>query len=479
MKPIVNGIHTREDVWKLPSWDPTLLWYARGVAHMQTLPLNNFRGWRYQGAIHEYVRAFDPLAVQGEALPSTADQKRFWTQCQHGTWYFLPWHRIYLAFFEQIVRQHIVALGGPVEWALPYWNYSDSSNLNFRNARPEFVQPTLPGGATNALAAAARRTQTGNYGISANHVDLTCLKTVPFMTGSNGAPSGFGGPKTGFEHAGGTIGDLEGVPHGTIHTRVGGPGGWMSSFATAALDPLFWLHHANIDRLWEVWRSRGPQFQDPSHPPSNPAWGAPSGTVFRLQDATGTVVPLTVDQVVDTKATVLSYQYEDIFDPFPGAALGEEDMPTGPAALVGASEQPIRLTSEPTTAVVRLDAAAIGEQGAALAEGEEPNAYLNIENIVGNQLAPSYEVYVNADGDGPGTRYAGILSMFGLVERSSQEDPHGGGGLSYVLDITDLVRRLRAANAWDDEKLRVTFVPTDEDMPASTLKIGRISLYYR
>ena len=28
--------------------------------------------------------------------PSTANIKRYWTQCQHGSWYFLPWHRGYL-----------------------------------------------------------------------------------------------------------------------------------------------------------------------------------------------------------------------------------------------------------------------------------------------------------------------------------------------------------------------------------------------
>jgi tyrosinase len=27
----------------------------------------------------------------------------------------------------------------------------------------------------------------------------------------------------------------------------------MSGFNTAARDPIFWLHHANIDRLWEAW----------------------------------------------------------------------------------------------------------------------------------------------------------------------------------------------------------------------------------
>ena len=474
MKPSVNGVRIREDAWKLPQWDSTLLWYAKAVAHMRSLPLDDFRGWRYQAAIHEYVRSRDPLAIPSETQPSAPKQARFWTQCQHGSWYFLPWHRMYLGFFEQIVRGHIVALGGSEDWALPYWNYSDPSP-NAKKARIEFISPTLPDGTKNALADAVRSSKTGNFGITSSDVDLSCLKTVPFRTGSFGAPAGFGGPKTGFQHSGGIIGDLERVPHGSIHMAVGG---WMSSFSTAGLDPLFWLHHCNIDRLWEVWRTRGPQFQDPS----DPSWGAPSGTTFGLQNAAGKVVSLTADQVVNTTAPVLSYRYEDISDPFTGAGLSAEDveMATGPAALVGASEKPIRLTSTPTTTVVRIDSAAVSESSAALAAGEEPNAYLNIENIVGRSLAPSYKVYVNADGKTKGNiRYAGMLPMFGLVERSSQEDPHGGGGLTYVLDITDLVRRLRKAGAWDNEKLSVTFVPKGADEPDNSLKVGRVSLYYR
>ena len=51
-----------------------------------------------------------------------------------------------------------------------------------------------------------------------------------------------------------------------------GVGGWMSAFATAAQDPIFWLHHANIDRLWEAWLALG----DPDDP-SNRDFRNPRG----------------------------------------------------------------------------------------------------------------------------------------------------------------------------------------------------------
>ena len=54
----------------------------------------------------------------------------------------------------------------------------------------------------------------------------------------------------------------EDTPHGPVHVYVGGQkggkGGDMSDFATAARDPIFFAHHGNLDRLWEIWRAMPP-----------------------------------------------------------------------------------------------------------------------------------------------------------------------------------------------------------------------------
>src|SRR5438067_738020 len=107
-----NGVKVRKDVYGLADWDPILIWYAKAITEMQSRPINDPTSWRYQAAIHDYRRVSDPLAVPGEALPSATDQNRFWAQCQHFTWYFLPWHRMYLAYFEQIVASAVATLGG-------------------------------------------------------------------------------------------------------------------------------------------------------------------------------------------------------------------------------------------------------------------------------------------------------------------------------------------------------------------------------
>src|SRR5437764_5357226 len=97
-------LRTRRDVAKLATWDDTLLWYAKAVTAMQARPINDPTSWRYQAAIH----GFEPSLIRpGDQLPTPGQQSTYWLQCQHGSWYFLPWHRIYIFLFEQIVAATI------------------------------------------------------------------------------------------------------------------------------------------------------------------------------------------------------------------------------------------------------------------------------------------------------------------------------------------------------------------------------------
>ncbi|RPA75533.1 Di-copper centre-containing protein [Ascobolus immersus RN42] len=49
-------------------------------------------------------------------------------------------------------------------------------------------------------------------------------------------------------------GSLEGL-HNRYHLIIGGTGGHMSRVPTAAFDPIFWLHHTNIDRYFAIWQA--------------------------------------------------------------------------------------------------------------------------------------------------------------------------------------------------------------------------------
>ena len=52
---------------------------------------------------------------------------------------------------------------------------------------------------------------------------------------------------------------LEGI-HDSGHVWVGGT---MLSITTAPTDPVFWMHHAEIDRIWAEWQTANPG-QNPS-----------------------------------------------------------------------------------------------------------------------------------------------------------------------------------------------------------------------
>ncbi|KAF2967938.1 hypothetical protein GQX73_g5626 [Xylaria multiplex] len=46
--------------------------------------------------------------------------------------------------------------------------------------------------------------------------------------------------------------------HNNVHYWVGGNGGHMSQIPVATFDPIFWLHHCYLDRLFALWQSLNP-----------------------------------------------------------------------------------------------------------------------------------------------------------------------------------------------------------------------------
>ena len=227
----------------------------------------------------------------------------------------LPWHRGYLAAFEAIVRDAIVAAGGPDDWALPYWNYSDTTQVNARTLPGAFSLATLPDGTDNPLRVERRfGSGTTPIEIDPSFVELTALQDDVFTGGDSDIPPGFGGPETVFHHgpeSETTNGSLESLPHNVIHGAIGGvapngnPNAWqdlglMSMPITAALDPIFWLHHANIDRLWSVWLR---DEQETHENPGETTWlNGPADRQFVMPKTDRSEWLVTASDVLDTTA---------------------------------------------------------------------------------------------------------------------------------------------------------------------------------
>jgi hypothetical protein len=237
-----------------------LYWYAKAVGVMKSKPISNPTSWWFYAAIHgEYLidnfgegtpPAEYPNWKMINSIPAVANfnsppnsnlTSLFWDQCQHGTWFFAPWHRGYLVALENILRDIIVKqFSGPADWALPYWNYmNQSTTYNEYQIPPAFTALTLPDGKTpNPLYVPERFGPLGTGdvfvevgpGTSAPQANDACqYDTIYSKPGSppdagSGDINGFyyGGQQTGFSHSNGGFGDLESNPHNLVHGMVGG-----------------------------------------------------------------------------------------------------------------------------------------------------------------------------------------------------------------------------------------------------------------
>ena len=482
--PVAQQVRVRRDVWQLSAqnlWEPTILNYAKAVAKLRTYDTGAFadpRSWRHLAEIHG-------SSIARNLWPRGAH----WDECEHGSWYFLPWHRIYLHHFEKIVRDAVRSLGGPTTWALPYWNYTDGQRPHVRQLPPAFRELTLPDGSPNPLLVNERGPgMNGNGQLGPAIVSTTTALGQAIFSdpAGGGIVPGFGGGVSAPTHGGGIPGALENTPHGSVHIGVGGvnPPGWMSRFETAARDPIFWLHHANIDRLWAEWLRTQPHVN-----PTDARWLTQTFVFGSGRWHT----KMAAKDVLNSRRAPLRYRYDDEpaaaaaprrVAPVAARAQREAVVRRGPPEMLGAARN-IPLGSTPTHAEIEV-AEARGPARDAFAGAPQPRQwYLMIENIRGKQLpAGTFSVYVNAPANASPAdlekHFAGTISLFGVVESSKKSDRHAGEGLSYSLDVSDLIERLERGGAWDPKKLRVTFVPlpdSAQQVHAGDVKAGRVSLH--
>jgi tyrosinase len=507
---------TRRNVFELGGdWADPILWYARGVKAMMARGLNEPTSWRFYGAIHGFNRAMWQQVgafTAGEPQPSRTDIQTYWEQCQHGSWYFLPWHRGYLIALETVVRDAVTKLGGPADWALPYWNYFKTGQ---NGLPPAFASKDWPDGQGDNPLFVERRfgpDDDGNVFVPTDQVDLNALGDPDFVGPGSGGSQGFGGIETGFSHDSGTHGGIETQPHDQVHVSVGGGTqrrpGLMSDPDIAGLDPIFWLHHANIDRLWQVWRQHPTSDVDPTDDANwvnGPAAGGERAFVMPLPG--GNQLTYTPGQMSDFSS--LTYIYDDTSSPFdtpqPVARLRQLGVPTAAAEtlvrrtamagprtknveLVGASTQGLRVSGREAHAALALDPGvqrkvtqSLRAATAAAAPAAPDRVFLNLENVRGLHDGTAFKVYLNVpDGADPAqfpTHLAGSIALFGVRKASLADDKHAGHGLTFVLEITRVIDALHLAGALDAGQLHVRLVPRKPVADEDQITIGRISVY--
>ena len=157
---------------------------------------------------------------------------------------FLPWHRAYLLDLERELQ----AIDSSV--ALPYWRFEQAAPNLFTS---DFL------GVSNSL---------GTVQFSATNPlqfwvtdGVQGIARRPFFNTTNGAANVISEAQTlALGNRSAAFRGMEGNPHGFAHASFGGS---LSSIPTAAKDPLFFLLHANVDRLWAKWQRQFGRF-DPA-----------------------------------------------------------------------------------------------------------------------------------------------------------------------------------------------------------------------
>jgi len=246
-------------------------------------------------------RGYDWLAsLHGLTLP---------TWCEHGTDLFLPWHRAYLFFWELAMQTRLgprLTLRAPedptlADVGLPWWDWTSAQS--HATGLPAAFTQTVPGG--NSLG----QTRIGacgglaySTGVWSSSLLATVRQSTPGLVTTGNPPRTRRRPRPPAELPQATT--ISGIVmqqttfptfsmsleqvHNQVHTWCGGS---MSRVPTAAYDPVFWSHHAMIDRLWYLW-----QISPLGQPPPD-----------ALLDVVLTPFPMTVRQTLDISA--LGYDY--------------------------------------------------------------------------------------------------------------------------------------------------------------------------
>ena len=304
LSPGAARIPVRQDIARLPP--QRLASLEAAIGEMQRRSRRNPadpKGWSVNALAHTHVCS----------TVSNADLAQV-----HGCWWFLPWHRAFLAVTEWKLR----ALSGDQTLALPYWNWSTDRRIPAAFARPG-----------SALADAVRYTPDRDLrAVEVDHLPfdpvraalgVAALEARSFTARTPDAiPASFGGIAK--PNAAGWHGRsrMETVPHNAIHNFVGGEAadgsvGDMTELAGAAFDPIFFAHHGNLDRLWEIWR------QDSARKATEPADRDFTGKRFLFPWLDGTIVAVPMADVLDTRR--LGYAYDSL------AVLRRGAVPPGDA----------------------------------------------------------------------------------------------------------------------------------------------------
>src|ERR1700724_817443 len=284
-----------------PEGQVMLAKYAQAIEIMKTLPdsdQHSWTWWWYTHWVKGYPAALWDLSMKKKAeviatLPKEvqADAEAVWDGCQaHATnpsdpeqfqqWFFLPWHRLMLIQFEGVIREVL----HDEDFTLPYWNPITGNEA-------DLVVPAVFRDPGSPLYDGTRWFWVNGGGRIdtpfQDWINLDALNEKFYIDGPNG--------NLGFNPR------LDINPHFFTHIGLGGD---MADFSTVGGAPMFYLHHSNIDRLWESWNRLG------NKNPTDPKY---LGRIFSYGNRSGKRADLPVSAT--DRTAQLGYEYDSYEKP--------------------------------------------------------------------------------------------------------------------------------------------------------------------
>nr|XP_043622914.1 polyphenol oxidase I, chloroplastic-like [Erigeron canadensis] len=282
--------------------------YKRAIDAMRKLPDEHPHSFKSQASIHcAYCNSGYTQVASGH--PELDIQI-------HNSWLFFPFHRWYLYFYERILG----CLIDDPTFALPYWSWDDPAGMQIPEiflgdeSNPLYDVYRDPNHQPPLLVDLAFDGKDKDPDIDQKECNLFAVYRDLVRNGGD-AISFFGG-----EYAVGSdtpnsksAGSMERHCHTAVHRWVGDSvnnrnGEDMGNFYSAGYDPVFYCHHANVDRMWKLWKDLGiPGHEEPTHED----WLNAS---YVFYDENQDLVRVSNKDSVDTRKLKFDYAKSDLSD---------------------------------------------------------------------------------------------------------------------------------------------------------------------
>jgi len=414
-------MRTRKSIFALNATEIKELRLA--FAKLRALPDTDPRRWLAQANVHCWNCSGD-----SSTKPDV-----------HGDWAFMPWHRVYLYTLEKILGE----LVGNPKFALPYWDWNTPDDPscttgNHRSIPPPYFPQTTGGTTTNSLWDCYRdqpqtsKMPNSQVGKSAIDFIINNYDTFDLFFGKANQSAA-----------------LWPGPHGYVHVWTAdhnvdfdNPKQDMGVLESAARDPLFWAHHANFDRLWDVWIAK---YGVPSYPQAflDQNW------TFWNQQNPSKLIRMSADDAAN-RATRLKYQYAKPSCK-PEATFVLQDLPVLDV---------IDLTVHPNTVVTT---AATAKPVFKIREKSGTKVVLHLEDVtVPSDQGAVLRVYLNHPNATAATSpedprmIRELIIVPSRTPGSAHAEGHRSHSMNFVVVIpNELAREVEAANG----EVPITIVP--------------------